>query len=291
MLDISVIIPSYREEKVIGGIVSNVRRVMDTTGQSHEIIVVNDGSDDGTAAEAQKAGALVVSHPYNTGNGAAIKTGIRRAKGNILVMMDGDDQHNPEDIPRLLENMDKYDMVVGARTGNSKSHLQRNMVNGLYNIFASCICKRKIQDLTSGFRTIKADIARQFVSLLPNTFSYPTTITMAVIRGGFSLAYVPIKANRRVVRSKIRLISDGSRFFLIIIKIATLFSPMLVFLPVSAIMFLTGVGYGFFKILFMGGRYGQTSAMLITMSVVIFMVGLVSEQIAQLRYDRRENRD
>jgi len=165
------------------------------------------------------------------------------------------------------------------------------LANGFYNLFASYICKRKIHDLTSGFRAIKADVARQFVSLLPNTFSYPTTITMAVIRSGYSLAYVPIKTNRRIGKSKIRLISDGSRFFLIILKIATLFSPMRVFLPVSAIMFLTGLGYGLFKVLFMGGRYGPTSAMLITVSVVVFMVGLVSEQVAQLSYSRSENKD
>jgi glycosyltransferase involved in cell wall biosynthesis len=291
MIDISVIIPTYREEKVIGGVVERVRRAMDATGKTHEIIVVNDGSDDETAVAAQNAGARVISHPYNIGNGAAVKTGIRQAKGKILVMMDGDGQHNPEDIPRLLEKIDFYDMVVGARTGDSESHLHRNMANGFYNFFASYICKRKIQDLTSGFRAIKAEIARQFVSLLPNSFSYPTTITMAVVRAGYSLTYIPIKANRRVGKSKIKLLRDGSRFFLIIVKIATLFSPMRVFLPVSAAMFLAGIGYGLFRILFMGGRYGPTSAMLITMSAVVFMVGLVSEQVAQLRYDRSENRD
>jgi glycosyltransferase involved in cell wall biosynthesis len=291
MPDITVIIPVYREEKVIGGVIEKVRRIMDATGQSHEIIVVDDGSDDETAAAANKAGARVISHPYNIGNGAAVKTGIRQSKGKILIMMDGDGQHNPEDIPRLLAKVDQYDMVVGARTDDSESHLHRDMANGFYNLFASYICKRKIPDLTSGFRAIKAHIARQFVSLLPNTFSYPTTITMAVLRSGYSLTYVPIKANRRVGKSKIKLIRDGSRFFLIIVKIATLFSPMRVFLPVSAVMFFTGIGYGVFKILFMGGRYGPTSAMLMTMAVVVFMVGLVSEQIAQLRYDRSENRD
>ena len=291
MIEISVIIPAYREEKVIGGVVEKVRRVMEATGKTHEILVVDDGSDDETAAAARNAGANVISHPYNIGNGAAVKTGIRHAKGATLVMMDGDGQHNPEDIPQLLEKIDKYDMVVGARTGESDSHLHRNLANKLYNLFASYICKRRIEDLTSGFRAVKAAVARQFVPLLPNTFSYPTTITMAIIRAGYSLAYVPIRANRRVGKSKIRLLADGSRFFLIIVKIATLFSPMRVFLPVSALMFLTGMGYGLFRVLFMGGRYGPTSAMLMTMAVVVFMVGLVSEQIAQLRYDRNADRD
>jgi glycosyltransferase involved in cell wall biosynthesis len=285
---VSIIIPAYREGKGIRVVVDGVHRVMELTGQSYEIIVVNDGSDDETAAEAQKAGARVISHPYNIGNGAAIKTGIRQAKGKILIMMDGDGQHKPEDIPELLKKIDQFDMVVGARTGDSKSHLHRKIANEFYNLFASYICKRKIQDLTSGFRAIKTDIARQFVSLLPNSFSYPTTITMAVLRSGYSLAYVPIEVNHRVGKSKIKLIRDGTRFFFIILKIATLFSPMKVFLPVSALMFLTGLSYGLIRIFYFDSRYGPTSAMLMTMAVVVFMVGLVSEQVAQMRFDRSE---
>ena len=286
--EVSIIISAYREEGGIRAVVEGVRRVMDTTGRICEIIVVNDGSDDGTAEEAQKAGARVISHPYNIGNGAAVKTGIRNALGDILVMIDGDGQHSPDDIPRLLEKMDIYDMAVGARTGDSDASFHRRVANRIYNWFATYMCKRRIEDLTSGFRAIKAVIARQFVSLLPNEFSYPTTITMALIRSGYSFAYVPIKTQRRVGQSKIRLLRDGSRFFLIIIKIATLFSPMRVFLPVSALMFLAGLGYGLFKIFFLGGRYGPTSAMLMTVAVVVFMVGLVSEQVAQLRFDRSE---
>ncbi|MEA1970801.1 MAG: glycosyltransferase family 2 protein, partial [Thermodesulfobacteriota bacterium] len=285
MPDITIIVPVYREEKVISNVVERIRHVMDTTARDYEIIVVGDGSDDETATEAEKAGAYVISHPYNIGNGAAVKTGIRNAKGGILVTLDGDGQHSPEDIPRLLEKMDAYDMAVGARTRDSETSFHRTMANRIYNWFATYMCKRRIEDLTSGFRAIKTDIARQFVSLLPNTFSYPTTITMAVVRSGYSLAYVPVKTTRRVGKSKIKLIKDGSRFLLIIIKIATLFSPMRIFLPVSATMFLVGLGYGLFKIFFIGGQYGPTSAMLMTVAVVIFMVGLVSEQVAQLRFD------
>jgi glycosyltransferase involved in cell wall biosynthesis len=285
---VSIIIPAYHEETGIRMVVDGVRRVMELTLHTYEIIVVDDGSDDETAAEAQKAGARVISHPYNIGNGAAIKTGIRQAMGSILVMMDGDGQHKPEDIPKLLNNMDRFDVVVGARSGDSESHLHRKLANGCYNLFASYVCKRKIPDLTSGFRAIKTDIARQFVSLLPNSFSYPTTITMAVLRSGYSLAYVPIKANRRVGKSKIKLMRDGTHFFFIILKIATLFSPMKVFLPVSLLMFLTGLSYGLIRIFYFDSRYGPTSAMLMTMSVVVFMVGLVSEQVAQIRFDRSE---
>ena len=290
MPDITIIIPAYREEKVISSVVGGIRRVMDATSRDYEIIAVDDGSDDKTAAEAERAGARVISHPYNIGNGAAVKTGIRNAKGRILVTLDGDGQHSPEDIPRLLEKMEVYDMAVGARTGDSETSFHRTMANRIYNRFATYMCKRRIEDLTSGFRAIKTDIASRFVSLLPNTFSYPTTITMAAVRSGYSLVYVPIKTNRRVGKSKIKLINDGSRFFLIIIKIATLFSPMRIFLPVSATMFLAGLCYGLFKIIFMGGRYGPTSAMLMTVAVVVFMVGLVSEQVAQLRFDRTDEK-
>ncbi len=286
--DVSIIIPVYREAENIADVVLRTCKVMYALDCSYEIIVVDDGSKDETAKRAEEAGARIISHPYNMGNGAAVKTGIRNAKGKILVTLDGDGQHPPEDIPRLLEKMDAYDMAVGARTGDSETSVHRTMVNRTYNWFATYVCKRRIEDLTSGFRAIKAEIARRFVSLLPNTFSYPTTITMAVARSGYSLTYVPIKTSRRLGKSKIRLVEDGSRFLLIIIKIATLFSPMRVFLPVSATMFLAGLGYGLFKIFFMGGRYGPTSAMLMMVSVVIFMVGLVSEQVAQLRFDRSE---
>jgi glycosyltransferase involved in cell wall biosynthesis len=290
-LNVSIIIPAYNEAESITDVIGRVRMIMNQLNRSYEVLVIDDGSKDDTATRAKSVGAHVISHPYNIGNGAAVKTGIRNAKGKVLVMMDGDGQHNPEYIPQLLEKISQYDMAVGARTSDSDSRFHRNMANRFYNVFASYICKRKIQDLTSGFRAIKADIARQFVALLPNTFSYPTTITMATLRSGYSLVYLPIKADRCAGKSKIKLIRDGSRFFLIIIKIATLFSPMRVFLPVSFTTFLIGLGYGLYKIFFLDVRYGPTSAMLITMSVLIFMVGLVSEQIAQLHYDRSEKRD
>jgi len=288
--DVSIIIPVYREAENIADIVLRTRKVIDALGCSYEIIVVDDGSDDGTGEKAAGAGARVISHPYNIGNGAAVKTGIRNARGEVLVILDGDGQHAPEDIPQLLEKLGTYDMVVGARTRGSETSFHRNIVNKIYNWFATYMCKRRIKDLTSGFRAIKADVARRFVYLLPNTFSYPTTITMAVVRSGFSLAYIPIKTSRRKGKSKISLFNDGARFFLIIIKIATLFSPMRVFLPVSVLMFLTGLGYGLFKIFILGTRYGPTSTMLMTVAVLIFMVGLVSDQVAQLRFDRSDPR-
>ncbi|HRT61719.1 MAG TPA: glycosyltransferase family 2 protein, partial [Syntrophales bacterium] len=282
--------PAYNEKEGIATVVTNIQHTLDATTRRYEIIVVDDGSGDGTADEARRAGARVISHPYNIGNGAAVKTGIRNARGEILVILDGDGQHDPADITRLLEKIGPYDMVVGARTRESQTSLHRDLANRIYNRLATYVCRRKIEDLTSGFRAIKAHIARGFVYLLPNTFSYPTTITLAVVRSGYSLAYVPIRAGKRSGKSKIKLLRDGVRFFLIIVKIATLFSPMRIFIPVSAAMFLTGFAWGLVKIIVYGGRYGPTSAMLMTMAVVVFMVGLVSEQVAQMRFDRSEDR-
>lgn len=288
--DVSILIPANNEAAGIADVVGRVRQVMDALDYLYEILVIDDGSTDETARNAHDAGAKVIKHPYNIGNGAAIKTGIRNAHGKLLVTLDGDGQHLPEDIPDLLEKLQNFDMVVGARTQESATCMHRNMANRIYNWFASYVCGRKIKDLTSGFRAIKAHIAQEFISLLPNTFSYPTTITMATLRSGYSLKYVPITAAKRNSgsKSKIKLLRDGSRFFLIIFKVATLFSPMKIFLPVSFSTFLLGVSYGLFKVFFLDGRYGPTSAMLMTLSVLMFLVGLVSEQVAQLRFDRCE---
>lgn len=283
-LDVSVVIPAYGEEAVIAPVVKRIHQTMTALDLRYEVLVINDGSQDATAQAAREAGARVISHPYNLGNGAAVKTGIRYAYGKALVLMDGDGQHSPEDIPLLLESLKTYDMVVGARNKETEASLHRNFANSIYNWLASYVCGRRILDLTSGFRAIRAHIAREFLGLLPNTFSYPTTITLAVVRSGYSLDYVPIKALRRTGKSKIKLLRDGARFLIIIFKITTLFSPLKIFIPASLAMFLLGFGYGLFKVLVLGDRYGPTSAMLMTVAGVVFLIGLVSEQISQMRY-------
>lgn len=285
--DLSIIIPAYYEEAIIGDIVERVQQVLATLPHSYELLVVDDGSMDETAVRAKAAGATVISHPYNIGNGAAIKTGIRHAKGKLIMMMDADGQHPPEEIPRLLAETERYDLVVGARTGASDSAWHRNLANAIYNRLASYVSDHQIDDLTSGFRVIRADLAKEFLYLLPNTFSYPTTLTLATLRSGYSLKYVPFAAPKRVGKSKIRLFRDGTRFLLIIFKIATLFSPLKVFVPASIATFTIGVLYGGFKVLFLGMRYGPTSANLMLTGVIIFFIGLVSEQITYLRHQKR----
>jgi len=233
------------------------------------------------------AGANVWPHPYNIGNGAAIKTGLRCAAGQWIVMMDADGQHDPADIDRLLEYRDKFDMVVGARSRSGQAGIHRLVANQIYNHLASYVAKFRIDDLTSGFRVVKKDTISQFIYLLPNTFSYPTTTTMAYLRSGRSIKYLPISAKPRVGKSKIRLLQDGTRFFLIITKIATLYSPLRVFLPVSALFFVIGLSYYFYTFI-TAHRFSNMSALLFTTSVIIFMMGLVSEQITQMRYDRTQ---
>ena len=282
--DVSIIIPAHDEAQTIGDLILKIRALY----PEFEIIVINDGSTDDTAAVARDAGATVYSHPYNIGNGAAIKSGIRIASGDILVFMDGDDQHDPDDIEKLLKYFPEFDMVVGARSKGDHASLGRTFGNTAYNWLASYVAKFRVEDLTSGFRAVKSDIARKFLYLLPNTYSYPTTLTLSVLRSGRTVKYVPIKAKmRRSGKSGISMFRDGVRFFMIIIKICTLYSPFRIFLPVSFITFLTGLFYYIYTFC-MWGRFTNMSALLFTTSIVIFMMGLVSEQICQMRFDRSE---
>ncbi len=277
---LSIILPAKNESAAIGATVAAIREHF----AGAEILVVNDGSTDDTAAIAESAGARVVHHPYSKGNGAAIKTGARAAKGDILVFMDADGQHDPADIPRLLEKLEQgHDMVVGARQKGSQASVGRGLANGFYNRLASWMTGHKVEDLTSGFRVVRADKFREFLYLLPNGFSYPTTCTMAFFRAGYSVAYVPIHAAKRIGKSHIKLLRDGTRFLLIIFKIGTLFSPLKIFAPVAASMFLlASFWYGWTW--WHEGRFTNMSTLLYTGSVITFMMGLISEQITALMY-------
>ena len=288
---ISVIIPAFNEGVVIGDVIQKIRVVVNKMDKNHEIIVIDDGSADNTAQSARDAGATVIQHPYNIGNGAAVKTGIRRARGKILVTIDGDGQHDPNDILTLVSQIGPYDMVVGSRNRESDTAAHRDVANMVFNSLATYISGRKIEDLTSGFRAVKAHIARQFVYLLPNQFSYPSTITLSIVRAGYSLGYESIRFSRREgkTKSNIKPLQDGLRFLMIILKIAVFYAPLKIFVPLSIFIFVLGVSYGLMRIFVLSAPYGQTSALLITTAVLTFLVGLVSEQIAQLRFDRSES--
>ena len=279
-MKISIVLPAKNESAAIGQTLQKLRMQC----ASAEIIVVNDGSSDDTASVASAAGARVLHHPYSKGNGAAIKTGARAATGEVIVFMDADGQHDPADIPRLLDTLQQgYDMVVGARQKGSQASVGRGLANGFYNRLASWMTGHNVEDLTSGFRAVRADKFREFLYLLPNGFSYPTTSTMAFFRAGYAVAYVPIHAAKRIGKSHIRLLRDGPRFLLIIFKIGTLFSPLKIFAPVALAMFLMGSGwYGWTW--WHEGRFTNMSTLLYTGSVVVFLMGLISEQITALMY-------
>lgn len=278
--ELSLILPAKNESAALGPLLTRLRERFPEA----ELIVVDDGSTDDTAAIAQADGARVVRHPVSLGNGAAVKSGARAATGEVLVFLDADGQHDPDDIPRLLAKLDEgYDMVVGARDGTSQASLGRGLANRLYNRLAGYMTGHRIPDLTSGFRAVRAAKFRRFLYLLPNGFSYPTTITMAFFRSGYPVAYVPIHASARIGKSHLKPWKDGLRFLLIIFKIATLYSPLKLFAPLSALFFLAAslwYVHTFISI----GRFTNMSALLYTASLLTFLMGLVSEQITMLMY-------
>jgi glycosyltransferase involved in cell wall biosynthesis len=269
------------EADAIGDVVARLR----SRDAWHEIIVVDDGSTDGTGERAAAAGARVVRHPYNKGNGAAVKTGIRHATGEFILIVDADGQHQPEDARRLVSRLGEFDLVIGARTGATQANLQRRLGNTLLNWLAGYLAGRRIPDLTSGFRAARTEHLREILHLLPNGFSTPTTTTMAFLRAGYNVAFEPIEARPRIGSSKIKLARDGAKFFLILLKVITIFSPLRVFVPLSLVALLLGVAYGVWNVVTYA-RIPNGAVLLILFAVVVFLVGLVSEQISSLRFER-----
>lgn len=281
-MSLSIVIPAKNEGGAIGAVVSKAREQY----ADAEIIVVDDGSSDDTAEVAAAAGATVVSHPESLGNGAAVKSGARVASGDVIAFMDGDGQHDAAELGPLLEQLDNgYEMAIGARDTGSHASVGRLFANGLYNGIASMMSGRKILDLTSGFRAARAEKFKQFLYLLPNGFSYPTTITMAFLRSGYPITFEPITAATRVGKSHIRPIRDGVRFLIIIFKVATLYSPLKIFLPASGLFFATGATYYAYTYL-TTGRFTNMSILLFSAAVIVFLIGLISEQITALTYSR-----
>ncbi|HMF58757.1 MAG TPA: glycosyltransferase family 2 protein [Vicinamibacterales bacterium] len=280
---VSVIVPAFNEAGGIAEVVSALAQA----GPWHEIIVVDDGSTDATAERATAAGAVVVRHPYNKGNGAAVKSGIRRATGEFVMIIDGDGQHRADDARRIVSRLGEYDLVIGARAATTQATLARRLGNAMLNGFASYLTGRSIPDLTSGFRGARRECLREFLHLLPNGFSTPTTTTLAFIKAGYSVAFEPTEARQRVGNSKIKLARDGAKFLIIILKIVTIFSPLRVFLPVSLASFAVGTAYAVWTIATQH-HVTNSSVLLIMLAVIVFLVGLVSEQISALRFEGRK---
>ncbi len=279
--DISIVIPAFNEADIIGQVVI----AMAGTARWREILVVDDGSTDDSGAIAEAAGAKVLRHPYNKGNGASIKTAIRHASGEYVLVVDGDGQHRPADAARVADQLGAFDLVVGARTIGQASRA-RGAGNALLNWLASYLSGRTIPDLTSGLRGARLAMLREFIHLLPNGFSTPTTTTLAFIKAGYNVTFVPIEAQARVGQSKINLSRDGMNFLLILLRVITIFSPLRIFLPVSLASFALGTGYAIYTII--DERHiTNSSVLLITLAVVVFLVGLISEQISALRFEGR----
>lgn len=272
--DVSVVIPAFEEEEAVAGVVESLARAAGW----NEILVVDDGSSDRTAERAAAAGARVVRHPYNKGNGAAVKTGIREARGDVILFLDADGQHDPGEAARLVEPIGLHDMVIGARSARDQT-FTRALGNAVFKALASWLTGREIPDLTSGFRAVRRDRLLEILHLLPNRFSYPTSSCLAFLKAGWNVCFVPVKARPRQGRSKIRAARDGVRFLLIIFKIVTLYSPLKVFFPISAGALLLGLAYGLWNVA-VHGKIPMGSALLIQLAVVVFLFGLISEQIA-----------
>ncbi len=284
-LTVSVVIPAKNEARNLELLLPKLV----AGGEFLECIVVNDGSSDDTLAVCKAHGVSVISNPYSKGNGAAIKTGAKAARGDVIVFLDGDGQHRPEDITRLLEKLrEGYDMVVGARGRKSQADSYRAVGNSVYNRLASWMSGQKVEDLTSGFRAVRANKFREFLYLLPNGFSYPTTCTMAFFRSGYSVGYIAIETDNRLGDSHINLLKDGIRFLIIIFKVGTLYSPLKIFFPVSAGFFLTGICYYLYTFSTQG-RFTNMSAVLFMTAVLVFLIGLVSEQVTTLMYKDGDN--
>lgn len=297
-MKVSVIIPAYNEQDTIGELIEEIKKMKNPAsgGQGDllinsdfEIIVVDDGSTDNTAETALSQGAKVCRHPYNIGNGASIKTGARAAQGEYLVFMDADGQHSPSDILSLLDDLDKYDMVVGARGKNLKLNYTRTILNNILNKIATFLAGHKILDLTSGFRAVKKERMMEFMHLLPNTFSSPSTLTLAMFKAGFPVGYKQLSgaAKRTKGKSKIKLFKDGFLFLCIVAKIIILFDPLKVFLPASVFLFLCGITLAVYQLIVHGGIFGG-SVFILLLGVFIFFFGFLADQIASIRRDFRK---
>ena len=285
MSKLSIIIPAKNEASAIGNVVSELCSLYPEA----EVLIVDDGSEDDTRTQAIHAGAHVIRHPYSKGNGAAVKTGARHAKGEVFVFMDADGQHQPKDVALLLKGIEQgMDMVVGARTRSGQANLGRSIANRSYNRLATWMVGHPIKDLTSGFRAVDARKFKQFLYMLPNGFSYPSTITMAFFHSGYSVEYREIDVLKREGKSHISPLKDAVRFLLIIFKVGTLFSPLKIFAPFSALMFLTGLSYYLWTYI-QWERFTNMSALLLSVSVLIFLIGLVSEQVTTLLYSSSQD--
>ena len=279
---VTIVVPAFNERDSIASVVTAMR----AAAPWHEVLVVDDGSTDGTGEAAQAAGARVLRHPYNKGNGASVKTAIRSASTEWIAIIDGDGQHPTDDTKRLVDRCGDFDLVIGARDPHTHATPGRRFGNAVLNWLASYLTERPIPDLTSGFRVARREYLLEFIHMLPNGFSTPTTTTLAFMKAGYNVTFEPIGARRRVGKSKIRFASDGAKFLLILLKIITIFSPLRIFAPISALAFMVGATYGAWNFVY-HARIPNGAVLALMFSIMVLLVGLVSEQISTLRFEGR----
>jgi len=279
---VTIVVPAFNEGESIGRVVTELR----AAARWHDVLVIDDGSSDGTGSAAQDAGARVIRHPYNKGNGASVKTAIRAATSDWIAIVDADGQHRPEDAVRLISHLGEYDLVVGARHPSTQATAGRRLGNEVLNRLASYLTERQIPDLTSGFRAARREYMVEFIHMLPNGFSTPTTTTLSFMKAGYNVAFAPVEARARVGTSKIRLASDGAKFLLILLKVITIFSPLRIFAPISVVSFALGAAYGAWNFIY-HDRIPNGAVLLLMFSILIMLVGLISEQISTLRFEGR----
>jgi len=296
---ISVVLPTYQEKETINTVLDEISRALDRTGWPYEIIVIDDGSTDGTWERLSALSAdwpdhlRVLRHPYNKGNGAAVKTGIMAARGEFIACMDSDGQHDPAEMVKLLPYAEEYDLVVGSRIESYQGSWYRKLANRVYSGLASWLAQFPIDDLTSGLRIFRSSVVKKYAALFPHRFSYPTTSTLIFLRAGYNLKYVRVKVRpRQGGVSKINTLQDGRNFVIIILKIIVLYEPLKVFLPVAGLSL--GLGALLTAInIWISGHFHitNTAIFLFLFGVLVFLLGLIAEQIAALQVTRRNDYD
>lgn len=282
MKNISIIIPAYNEEKSIESLIKNVK----TLDIDKEIIVVNDGSTDDTEKIIKNISDIkTILHPYNKGNGAAVKTGILASSNENIIIIDADGQHNPEDVVKLIEELDNYDLVVGARTIDSDTEGIRDLGNYIFKKLGSYLTGIKIPDMTSGFRAFKKQHILRFFNLYPNGFSFPTTSTMCFLTTGLNVKFISIKSKKRAKGSisKIKPLRDGFKFILIILRIIML-NPLKIFLTAGGFFFFVGILWSFKTILNTGG-FSAGGLLFLISGINLIFFGFIFDQIVALRKD------
>jgi glycosyltransferase involved in cell wall biosynthesis len=281
--NISIIIPAFNEEEVIGSVVQSIHSAFPDS----EIIVVNDGSTDNTAAELSKSGVIILNHDLNRGYGASLKTGARAARRDYVLFCDGDGQHSVEDVRRLMNECDGYDLVVGARKSDSHRPFLRRPGKFVMRKYSEFLAGTKIPDLNSGLRIFKRDTLMRYLHLMPDGFSFSTTSTFTMIKSNRKYKYIPITVQKRIGKSSVRQLKHGPQALMLMLRLAVLFEPLKLFLWIAGILFILSLASLAIDMCSAGG-FSDTTVILSIATIIIFMSGLLCDQVSAMRREKHE---